>query len=541
MNTNQLPIRWKITILSYIVVIFSLIIGGIILVGDIQQTEEEELEKRTMMIARTVSELSEVKDALSSENREEINRVVEEIRMINEMDYIVVMNMDHVRFTHPIDNLIGKVSAGEDEKAAFAESIYFSRAMGEAGLALRAFYPVKNENLDQIGVVMVGKTLPGIFEILSNLKAEIIFIVTSTLLFGFIGSIFLANQIKNQMFQLEPYEIVRILEERTAAFHSINEGVIAIDNGERITIFNNKAKQIFKVEGQPAGKQIREIIKDTRLPEIIERNKAVHNEEIQVSGKVILSSRIPIVMNKKVVGAIAIFQDRTEVAKLAEELTGVKNFVDALRVQNHEHLNKLHTIAGLIQLGKPNKALELAFRASEEKESQTNFLNGKIKNDAVAGLLLSKITRGNELGIAVTIDPNSRLHQFPKKLDQHDFVVLLGNLIENAFGAFDMADREDKRIDISMEQNADILALLIEDNGSGIKKEDLPHLYKKGFTKNKRNGMGYGLYLIKQIVDKGEGEIMVWSEEEKGTAFTITFPFVLEGNKDSDPSFADRR
>lgn len=37
---------------------------------------------------------------------------------------------------------------------------------------------------------------------------------------------------------------------------------------------------------------------------------------------------------------------------MAEELTGVKNFVEALRVQNHEHMNKLHTIAGLIQLGK---------------------------------------------------------------------------------------------------------------------------------------------------------------------------------------------
>lgn len=101
-------------------------------------------------------------------------------------------------------------------------------------------------------------------------------------------------------------------EERTATFHSMNEGVIAIDNRLVITIFNEKAKQIFEVQGDLIGKVIWEVLKDSRLPEIVERNKAVYNEEIRVSGKVIMSSRIPIVMKKKVIGAVAIFQDRTE-------------------------------------------------------------------------------------------------------------------------------------------------------------------------------------------------------------------------------------
>ena len=73
---------------------------------------------------------------------------------------------------------------------------------------------------------------------------------------------------------------------------------------------------------------------------------------------------------------------------------------------------------------------------TEEQEFVTNFLSEKVKNDAIAGLLLSKIRRGKELGISVVIDQNSYLADFPNRLDQHDFVVLFGNLIENAFGAF---------------------------------------------------------------------------------------------------------
>jgi two-component system, CitB family, sensor histidine kinase DctS len=526
---RQLPIRWKIMILSYAVVIFSLLIGGIVIVANIQQTEEKELRIRSMNTARTVAELSDIKKAVQESNGwDTVNPAVEEIRIINDSDYIVVMNMDKIRYSHPVKEKIGTPSIGEDEEPAFAEHIYFSKAKGEIGTVIRAFVPIKDAELNQIGVVVVGNKIPNVLDIMIGLARKIILIVILTLLFGLIGSIMLANHIKKQMFQLEPFEIKRMHEERTATFHSMNEGVIAIDNKEIITIFNEKAKKIFNVTGNFVGQPIRSVLKDTRLPEIVERNRAVYNEEIKVSGKVIVSTRIPIRKDNELIGAVAIFQDRTEVTKLAEELTGVKNFVEALRVQSHEHMNKLHTIAGLIQLGKPEKALQLAYNATEEQENVTNFLNRKIQIDAMAGLLLSKMRRGKELDIEVVIDPNSHFATFPSGLDQHDFVVLLGNLIENAFGAFEHSEVDHKRIDISIEQSEDLCAILVEDNGSGILEEHLPRLYEKGFTVNKSEGTGYGLYLVKQIVEKGRGQIQVSSLPSEGTSFIITFPMEAE-------------
>jgi two-component system sensor histidine kinase DctS len=526
---RQLPIRWKIMTLSYAVVIFSLLIGGIVIIANIQHKEEQELRIRSMNTARTVAELSDVRKAIQEPTGWEIvNPVVDEIRIINNTDYVVVMNMDRIRYSHPVKEMLGKFSTGEDEKPAFAEHIYFSKAEGEIGTVIRAFVPIKDSELNQIGVVVVGNKIPSIIEIMGDLTKEIILIVVLTLIFGLIGSAMLANHIKKQMFQLEPYEIKRMHEERTATFHSMNEGVIAIDNKEIITIFNEKAKKIFNVKGNVVGQSIRSVLKDTRLPEIVERNMAVYNEEIKVSGKVIVSTRIPIRKDHELIGAVAIFQDRTEVTKLAEELTGVKNFVEALRVQSHEHMNKLHTIAGLIQLGKPEKALQLAFNSSEEQENVTNFLGEKVKNDAVAGLLLSKVRRGKELGITVEIDQNSYFSTFPNHLDHHDFVLLFGNLIENAFGSFEQVEIEDKRIDISIEQSAYVCAILVEDNGFGIREEHLPNLYEKGFTMNRSEGTGYGLFLVKRIVEKGIGQIEVSTVQGEGTSIMITFPMEVE-------------
>jgi two-component system, CitB family, sensor histidine kinase DctS len=531
MTMKRLPIRTKIMILTFGIVLYAIIIGGIVIIGKILDIQEEELGKRAMITSRTVAQLPEVMEHIEEkEGWNKIEPAVEKIRVINEADYIVVMNMDRVRYSHPVKELLGTRSEGEDESAAFADHTFISKASGEMGTAVRAFVPVRNSDLEQVGVVVVGHVIPGFAEVVHDLTDEMTLILLVVLAFGMIGSYLFARHLKQQMFFLEPHEIVRMLEERTATFHSMHEGVIAIDNQEIISIFNDKAKSIFSVKGEVVGKPIREVIPDTRLPEIIELSRPVYNQEIRVSGKIIMSNRVPIKVKDQIVGAVAIFQDRTEVARMAEELTGVKAFVEALRVQNHEHMNKLHTIAGLLQLGNIKKAMQYVFQVSEEKGSLTRFLNQRIKNESLAGLLLSKVSRGKELGIIVEIDSASSLEQFPEGLDQHDFVMILGNLIENAYDALN--GKKEARIDISIAQDPEVCAILVEDNGYGMSEEVQKYMFIRGYTTKGRNGSGIGLFLIKQIVDKGKGEIEVTSHQTRGTSFLITFPMSDRGEQD---------
>ena len=81
----------------------------------IQQTEERELRKRLMNTARTVAEMNEVKQALDDQTKERsrLQHAIEEIRIIQDADYIVVMDMDHMRLTHPVKTRIGQRSEGQ--------------------------------------------------------------------------------------------------------------------------------------------------------------------------------------------------------------------------------------------------------------------------------------------------------------------------------------------------------------------------------------------------------------------------------------------
>jgi two-component system, CitB family, sensor histidine kinase DctS len=525
MNRKQMPIRWKMTILSFGVVLFALLIGFIIFVGKAIEMKKEELGNQALITARTVANLPTVQSHLEdSQGWKEIQPVVENIRTVNGSDYILVLNMNRIRYSHPSEEQLGTISAGKDEGPAFAEHSYVSTAKGEIGIAVRGFVPVMNPDHQQIGVVIVGIVLPSTVDIMSNLKNELMIIGAITLLFGMMGSWLLARQIKKDTFQLEPHEIGKLLVERTAAFQAMNEGIIAIDNQQKITVFNEKAKEILFIKGNPAGKSIHEVLPSFKLPDVLRTREPVYHEEMTLNNRIILSSRVPILVNENMVGAVAVFQDRTEMTKLAEELTGVKEFVEALRVQNHEHQNTLHTVAGLIQLEENEKALDYIFHSSREEEDLSVFLAERIKLDRLTGLLLGKIRRGRELGIGVQIDPDSYLTSLPSLLDEHDFVILLGNLIENSLYALKEVKEDSKTVHVYLKEDPETFHIEIEDNGIGISEEQTPQLFKNGFTTKGTDGSGIGLYLIHSIVKKSNGHIKVKSTPGEGTLFHLTFP-----------------
>jgi signal transduction histidine kinase len=75
--------------------------------------------------------------------------------------------------------------------------------------------------------------------------------------------------------------------------------------------------------------------------------------------------------------------------------------------------------------------------------------------------------------------------------------------------------------------NESILKIVVKDNGPGIEKEDLPHLFERFYRgKSQRKisgGTGIGLALAKLIIELHEGLISVESREGEGTVVSVTF------------------
>lgn len=98
------------------------------------------------------------------------------------------------------------------------------------------------------------------------------------------------------------------------------------------------------------------------------------------------------------------------------------------------------------------------------------------------------------------------------------------NLISNAVKYAPNSD-----LGITLEKNKNQAILKIKDTGEGIPTDKLNSIFErfKRYNNNKFvNGLGLGLYIVKQIVEAHNGEIQVASENGKGTEFTVSFSLV---------------
>jgi signal transduction histidine kinase len=110
--------------------------------------------------------------------------------------------------------------------------------------------------------------------------------------------------------------------------------------------------------------------------------------------------------------------------------------------------------------------------------------------------------------------------------DCHGVTVLADSFLERLF--YNLIDNSLKyggkltQIRIHHEQSGDGMRLIYEDNGTGISKEARTKLFTEGFTTGK--GTGYGLYLIKRMVEVYGWIIEETGERGKGARFVITIP-----------------
>lgn len=113
---------------------------------------------------------------------------------------------------------------------------------------------------------------------------------------------------------------------------------------------------------------------------------------------------------------------------------------------------------------------------------------------------------------------------FRVKLDPDGYLRILNNLVQNVV-AHSHADRIE--ISVSEPDKNKGVKICLADNGVGIEKEDLKHIFERLYKCDKgrsEKGSGLGLSIVRQLVEKMNGTITAESTPEQGTAFTVVFP-----------------
>lgn len=391
---------------------------------------------------------------------------------------------------------------------------------------------IKDKNNQTIGYVVTGYS-DNIFN--DSTMDSVFFLLLMTLiglLVGIAGAMYLARHIKRVLFGLEPEEIAALLQERNVLLNSVREGVLDINSKGIITLVNTEAKNLLSQASiedtdKLVGRKAKEILNKINFDDIIKNGKVLSDAGAKIGNTVFVITAVPLMLDKSIIGAVITFRKKSVVEEMANQLTGFKNYATALRAQTHEFMNKMHVIMGLIDMKSYDELKQYTQEIAFNRQSEVSYVVTRLKDITLSGFILGKISRSRELQIDFSLTDESDLHSDLEVPSVHDLVLIIGNIVENAFDVLKNFHGE-RIVNLSILDFDKEIVIVVEDSGPGMSEEVKKNLFKRGYT-SKGGGHGFGLYLVKQSIDNLDGTITVESTIGEGTIFTVRLPIKKDG------------
>ncbi len=514
---KRLSVTRKILI-SYVllVVVVAALSVLMILPGQIQEMNTN-LENTLSRIAYIVAHDSEIISALEvGECSPQLRARLDGISHITKstVDYIVIANTENIRLYHPDKNLIGQKFVGGDETQAITgvRDKYVTTFKGHPDIQKRAFHSVRNGNGEVIGFVMASTSTKNIERHKHDIVASALGFLAISLATGLFLAYAISRSIRRILLGYDPTTFAQMYLQREEILDKLNEGIFVVNENKKI-IYKNL----------PAKSYIKENILSEESPlyagaiECLRSNMIISWSMVELEEKSFLVSMIPLRPLENLDAVMVILRNRTEFVNLTEQLTGLNHIIDALRANTHEFRNKLHIISGLLQLGENEQAVEFINEESAEKCGQ-NILR-MIQDKTIAALLIGKANRAAELDIDFELRRDSNLPEKNLFLSTRELALVIGNLIENSFEAID--DKKPARqVEVFIGVTAQGLTITVDDTGCGMTEKEIADVLAGAYT-TKGAGHGYGMKLIREVVERHKGFLQIDSEPATGTSITV--------------------
>jgi two-component system CitB family sensor kinase len=373
-----------------------------------------------------------------------------------------------------------------------------------------------------IGVVAVGREYPSWLESLATATPNLLTYLGLATAVGVVGSLLVARRVKRQTLGLEPREIAGLAEHREALLHGIKEGVIALDPQRRITLVNDEATRLLRLPEDTVGRSLAELDLPGRLADVLAGVDGTGADSIVLrGGRVLVLNRMPVSGRGRELGAVVTLRDRTELDTLTDELHGARSTTEALRSQAHEFANRMHTVAGLIELEEYDEALRFATSTTAAHEALARAIADRIEEPALAALLLAKSAEVTERGAQLVVAEDSWLGRDDVG-DPEDLLLVVGNLVDNALDALGGGSGW---IRVTVRSTEEGVLVEVRDSGPGVAPELADEVFRHGFTtKVAQSGgaRGLGLALTRQACVRRGGWVRVRNED--GAVFTALLP-----------------
>lgn len=531
--------RFSLRVIIIFIVIFStlisLIASGLLIKNYVIKQELKRTKDKISSVARITASQGEIIESLEHKPAEiDIQEISLAITKAANVDFVVVLDKELIRLSHPDADVIGQPFSNiPDAKRALEGDSHFSTEDGVLGKGTRYFEPIKNKSGEIIGVVCIGLISKTIDTDISDAQSKLIYGLLLGLGVGVIGATYGAYRIKKILFNLEPYEIANLLYDKEVIENEITECILAINLDREVILLNREASLLLKkIDGSfeiGLNQKIPDEIFEALFNATFDKREKSKDQTITLGDIEIIANMSPIFSKEIFSGGVVTFRDQSELTHLVQQLSGTEQYIDSLRAQTHEFMNKMQVIMGMIELKQYDQVTSYMQDLHKNYQSDVGYITDKIKSPAIAGYLLGKVNEAEEKKINFTIMPESYLPELKTDTDIHELLQILGNILTNAFDAVTAENNKQVFLLMKYEEEGQIIMLDVMDSGTGISEEITHQIFNNRFS-TKNHDRGYGLYLVKKIVTAKKGIIEFSAVADGGTHFYVEFPVIGEEN-----------
>jgi two-component system, CitB family, sensor kinase len=318
--------------------------------------------------------------------------------------------------------------------------------------------------------------------------------------------------------------------------HGIREGVLGYDRCERIVLANDFARQLLELPEDFVSPPLGGVVPPGRLADVVAGEVEGTDLLVLHGDRVLAANRMPIWHERRRhLGWVVTFQDRTESEALKRQLDDAIGLTETLRAQSHEFANRLHTLVGLVELGRYDEAIQFVTEVSAARADLTERLQASIPDVKLVALILAKVSLADERDVQLRVMNDS--HVGGPISDISEVLTVAGNLIDNAIDAAALGPRP-RWVELTIVAADHDLLVRVRDSGHGVPHDMREAIFMDGVTtKSSTTGArrGLGLALVRQVVESRSGMISVG--HDGGAVFTAVLPWCV-GTGDAATTFS---
>ncbi|MFB6933274.1 SpoIIE family protein phosphatase [Streptomyces sp. HUAS 31] len=312
-NRSTRSVAGQVLVFQVALVVLLVTCAVIALVLQSERDTSAEARHRSTAVAQTFAHSPGVLAALETPDPSKILQpLTEAARRAAGVDFIVVMNTEGIRYTHPLPDRIGKRFVGEIGPS-LAGKVYVESVNGPLGREVQATVPIKNTDDEVVALVSAGMKVKNVESQVDRqlpiiLGAGAAALVLSTGVTALVG-----RRLRRQTHSLAPDEMTLMYEHHDTVLHSVREGVLIVAPDGRLMLANDEARRLLELPPDVEGRLVPDLPGlDPETKELLASGREA-TDEVHLSGERLLAvNQRPTDRDGGPKGTVVTLRDSTE-------------------------------------------------------------------------------------------------------------------------------------------------------------------------------------------------------------------------------------